>query len=178
MFIRTTSFTIREYTLADMNDLARGFGQSQVLRAVHGRIGKYTRADAKKYITKKIHQYKHKSLVRKKGSESRGYAIERQGKLIGGIGFTDFGDAAEIGYWVAKPYWGQGIMTRVIRVFIGHLRKKYHYHSFQAKVFPFNLSSVRVLQKNGFRFDVRIVKSVRVGNQSLDDLVFVKNYRN
>lgn len=176
MIFKTTSFTIRCYTLADVDELARSFGRPEILRPVRGRSGRYTRADARKYIKKKMRQYQRKNLAHQKGSESRGYAIERQGQLIGGVGFTDFGDTAEIGYWLAKPHWGQGIMTQVIRELMKYLRKKYGYRKFQAKVFPFNLPSARVLQKNGFHFDVRVVNSVRMGRRFLDDLVFVKNF--
>jgi RimJ/RimL family protein N-acetyltransferase len=39
--------------------------------------------------------------------------------LIGGCGFDSLqigkSHRAEIGYWLAKPYWGQGIMTDVVR---------------------------------------------------------------
>ena len=42
---------------------------------------------------------------------------EASGKLIGGFGFDGLtsGHRAEIGYWLAKPYWGCGIMTDVVR---------------------------------------------------------------
>ena len=40
-----------------------------------------------------------------------------RGTLLGGCGFEGlaYGHKAEIGYWVAKPFWGQGIATAVIR---------------------------------------------------------------
>src|SRR5262249_9302862 len=49
-----------------------------------------------------------------------GWAIRNQEELlIGGCGFDEFqvgkSHRAEIGYWLAKPYWGQGIMTAVVR---------------------------------------------------------------
>ena len=40
-------------------------------------------------------------------------------RLIGGLSFTDFeagkSHRAELGYWLAKPFWGRGIMTEVVR---------------------------------------------------------------
>src|SRR4051794_23463999 len=39
--------------------------------------------------------------------------------LIGGCGFNGFqvgkSHRAEVGYWLAKPFWGQGIMTAVVQ---------------------------------------------------------------
>jgi RimJ/RimL family protein N-acetyltransferase len=57
---------------------------------------------------------------------------------------------AEIGYWIAEPYWGRGIATEAVR-----LLKHYAFASFdilrlQAEVFQHNTASMRVLQKNGF----------------------------
>src|SRR5262249_58936836 len=48
------------------------------------------------------------------------WAIRDAGEaLIGGCGFDGFqlghSHRAEIGYWLARPYWGRGIMTAVVR---------------------------------------------------------------
>jgi RimJ/RimL family protein N-acetyltransferase len=44
---------------------------------------------------------------------------EEDGLLIGGCGFDGFqlgkSHRAEIGYWLAKPFWCRGIMTAVVR---------------------------------------------------------------
>ena len=40
-------------------------------------------------------------------------------ELIGEVGAMDLikSEQAEIGYWLAKPYWGQGLMPKVVRCF-------------------------------------------------------------
>jgi RimJ/RimL family protein N-acetyltransferase len=44
--------------------------------------------------------------------------------LIGGCGFDDFragkSHRAEVGYWLAKPFWGRGIMTAVVQRLCRH----------------------------------------------------------
>jgi ribosomal-protein-alanine N-acetyltransferase len=44
--------------------------------------------------------------------------------LIGGCGFDGFqvgkSHRAEIGYWLAKPFWGRGIMTAVVQRLCRH----------------------------------------------------------
>ena len=46
------------------------------------------------------------------------------GALIGGCGFDGFqagkSHRAEVGYWLAKPFWGRGIMTAVVQQAAGH----------------------------------------------------------
>jgi RimJ/RimL family protein N-acetyltransferase len=79
---------------------------------------------------------------------------EQDGSLIGGIGFKelDIGKChrAEVGYWLAKPYWGQGIMTAVVRRACAHAFDAWGLVKTMAHVFAGNVASARVLEKCGF----------------------------
>jgi RimJ/RimL family protein N-acetyltransferase len=72
--------------------------------------------------------------------------------FIGGCGFDGLtkGHRAEIGYWLAKPYWGQGIMTAVVGRACEHAVVQWKLVRITAHVFDFNAASARVLEKNGF----------------------------
>ena len=52
------------------------------------------------------------------GKKQFNYAIEVDGKAAGGIGITVKEDvyekSAELGYWLAKEHWRQGIMSRAV----------------------------------------------------------------
>jgi len=75
--------------------------------------------------------------------------------LIGGIGFDGLtlgkSHLAEIGYWLAKPYWGRGIMTAVVQQVCRHAFEEFGLAKITAHVFPHNRASARVLEKCGFR---------------------------
>ncbi|HEX5625978.1 MAG TPA: GNAT family N-acetyltransferase, partial [Saprospiraceae bacterium] len=47
------------------------------------------------------------------------FAIDVDGEAVGGIGIHPQSDIqrknAELGYWLAEPYWGKGIATRAVR---------------------------------------------------------------
>ncbi|HZS45392.1 MAG TPA: GNAT family protein [Blastocatellia bacterium] len=77
------------------------------------------------------------------------------GHLIGAIGaqLEEIGlhHRAEFGYWLAKPYWGQGITTDAVRVFIRYAFSELKLSKLTADVFAFNTASARVLEKNGFQ---------------------------
>ena len=79
-----------------------------------------------------------------------------EGQLIGGIGLmsmTSRNDhAAEIGYWLAKPYWNKGIMTNCIKKFCKWVFKESGFEivRIQARVFANNEASTKVLLKAGF----------------------------
>jgi RimJ/RimL family protein N-acetyltransferase len=74
--------------------------------------------------------------------------------LIGGCGFDDIqigkSHRAEIGYWLAKPYWGQGIMTAVVRQACEFAFKEWKLVKITSHIFSLNTASARVLEKCGF----------------------------
>ncbi|OAI44925.1 hypothetical protein AYO44_13400 [Planctomycetaceae bacterium SCGC AG-212-F19] len=74
--------------------------------------------------------------------------------LIGGCGFDGFqvgqSHRAEIGYWLAKPFWGQGIMTAVVHQACRYAFAEFGLIKITAHVFAHNPASARVLVKCGF----------------------------
>ena len=59
----------------------------------------------------------------------------------------DEGSKQEVGYWLGREYWGKGIATRALAIFLDHdvtTRPLY------AHVVKHNLASIRVLEKCGF----------------------------
>ena len=56
----------------------------------------------------------------------------------------------EIGYWLAKPFWGRGIMTAVVRTLCDYAFAEFGLVKISAHVFANNPASARVLEKCGF----------------------------
>lgn len=81
------------------------------------------------------------------------FGIDLNGELIGICGFTldDSGDA-ELGYWIGKPYWGQGYATEAARAVMAHGFAKSGVRRFVCKHLTGNDASARVIQKLGFRY--------------------------
>jgi len=109
----------------------------------------YTEADADWWINNHIE-------TRKTRDDDLVLSIRNsEGELIGVIGAHVIGPGAmhraEFGYWLAKPFWGQGIMTATVNVFVRFLFEELHMLKICADVFEFNAASVRVLEKNGFK---------------------------
>lgn len=80
---------------------------------------------------------------------------DEEGQLIGMIGrhyqYGMYSHRDEIGYWLARPYWGQGVMTTVIRKFCQMLFETTNLIRLEATVFEHNEASIRVLVKTGFQ---------------------------
>jgi RimJ/RimL family protein N-acetyltransferase len=96
--------------------------------------------------------------------------------LIGGCGFDGFqigkSHRAEIGYWLAKPYWGQGIMTAVVQQVCQHAFEEFGLVRITAHVFSHNPASARVLEKCGFKQEGSLRKHFLKDGQFLDARLF------
>ena len=75
--------------------------------------------------------------------------------LIGGCGFDSLqvgkSHRAEIGYWLAKPFWGRGIMTAVVRRLCKFGFAEFGLVKITAHVFADNAASAKVLEKCVFQ---------------------------
>lgn len=97
----------------------------------------------------------------------------REAGVIGGIGaFVKNGIAGhsdEIGYWMAAPFRGKGIMTRVLERYTEHLfASRPPLIRIEAWVFEHNRASLRVLEKAGFRQEGFARKMYIKNGQPLD----------
>lgn len=111
--------------------------------------------------------------------KGRVFAIrEKRGRLIGCIGFGEVGaddsKTAEMGYWLAKEYWGRGIMTQVIHQACEIAFEEYHFECIRAGVFLFNQRSMRCLEKNGFRAQ-RARETLVKNGQPMPTKVYLKS---
>ena len=81
-------------------------------------------------------------------------AIDSDGVFAGVIGLNEKGDIfrvnLEIGYWLAKPFWGQGIMSEAIRQMTNVAFRQSDITRVFANVFAENIGSIRALEKNGY----------------------------
>lgn len=143
------SIKLRELKMTDAATIARYLSEKGMLDNMRNYIpNPYTLADGEIFIEKCLAK-DNKEIVR---------AICVDNELIGIISIrpqTDvYSHTAELGYWLAKPYWGQGIMTYAVLNFVGYcwnqnkdLKKIY------ASTFESNPSSRRVLEKAGFQVE-------------------------
>jgi len=101
---------------------------------------------------------------------------DAQGGLLGGVGVHNFNavkpHAAEIGYWLAKPHWGKGIMTQVVRTFSAWAMREMELLRLEAPVYAFNIASQRVLEKCGYKEEGYLRKAYFKNGQYQDGKLF------
>jgi RimJ/RimL family protein N-acetyltransferase len=68
------------------------------------------------------------------------------GQVTGNVVSWDGTDGREVGYWIGREFWGRGIATRALQVFL----KEFPARPLVAHVARHNIASRRVLEKCGF----------------------------
>lgn len=127
----------------------------------------YTRVDARRWI----------EHARTSFPETQ-FAIACGNELVGGIGLTRQEDVhrrcAELGYWLGRRFWGQGIATRAVCALTEHAFETTDLHRIFACVFDGNPASARVLEKAGYVLEGRLRGSVYKRGRLLDQFVYAR----
>ncbi|RYZ58343.1 MAG: N-acetyltransferase [Proteobacteria bacterium] len=99
---------------------------------------------------------------------------EKSGFLIGSVGFDGMvvgqDESAELGYWLAKPYWGQGIMTSAVQKVCELGFRELGLRFISAHVFVHNLGSQKVLKKAKFQKEAYLEQQFLKNGEKIDAL--------
>jgi RimJ/RimL family protein N-acetyltransferase len=94
--------------------------------------------------------------------------ISAAGQVVGYIAHFTRKDLPEVSYELGPQYWGQGFATAALRLFLEELKIRPLY----ARAAKQNVSSIRVLQKNGFA-QMGEDRFVAAGGEEIEEFVFV-----
>ena len=110
------------------------------------------------------------AICRKTDNKAIG-AIEL--KLNGRTDMTERDDECELGYWLGKPFWGQGIVPEAVKEMLRHAFEDCGMQKVWAGYYDGNTKSKRVQEKCGFRYqwksegvDVPLMHEKRTGHVS------------
>ena len=111
------------------------------------------------------------------GKEGVWRSIWVDGQLIGSI-FVERKDEGgktigEIGYMILTPWWSQGIGTEAVRQISEIAFQELALDQIIGQVFPENVASARVLEKNGFWPQETKVGAVEKGGKMIDVKFYV-----
>jgi RimJ/RimL family protein N-acetyltransferase len=94
-------------------------------------------------------------------------AIEIRGEVAGNILCWEANGDWNIGYWIGKTYWGQGIATAALRAMAAELAQR----PLTARVSANNFPSIRVLEKCGFTI-AGTDKFLSPEGKTMEELIF------
>jgi len=104
------------------------------------------------------------------------FAIANKSEAIGSIGLMLGKDVhrftAEMGYWLAEPYWGKGIMTQAVKSMKSYAVRNLKLHRIFAEPYSTNPASVRVLEKADFKCEGILRSNVFKDGRILDQFLY------
>ncbi|WCT72446.1 GNAT family N-acetyltransferase [Sphingomonas naphthae] len=142
MFARTQRLFLRPGWLEDAEPLARAIGDRAVAETLARVPHPYTMDDARAYLAAPEDAWPRLLIFLMDGGEA---------KLAGGIGLDEDDRGINLGYWIARPYWGQGIATEAGRAMLEIADTSLGLDRIVAGHFHGNETSGNVLRKLGFR---------------------------
>ena len=125
-----------------------------------------------------------RDIIRNVLSQRETYALclKDSGKPIGSIGLhlnghtdmTDRDDECELGYWIGKPFWGQGLIPEASRELLRYAFEELGMRAVWCGYYDGNVKSRRVQEKLGFVYqhvteglEVKLMNEVRTGHCNL-----------
>ncbi|MEQ8309406.1 MAG: GNAT family N-acetyltransferase [Sphingopyxis sp.] len=143
MFARTERLLLRPGWLEDAPALAQAIGEEAVVRNLATAPWPYGIEEAQKFLAMPLYPDQPRFLI-----------FARTGgapRLVGGCGIKPDEDGRpELGYWIARPYWGLGFATEAGRQLM-HIARAMNLPKLSAGHFLDNPASGAVLRKLGFR---------------------------
>lgn len=160
------NFKLRPWTLNDLDSLVKYANNPVIAKNMTDKFPyPYTSDNGKAFISFAM-----------QGDPVHIFAIDVNGEAVGGIGLhlqTDIQRKnAELGYWLAEPFWGQGIITAAIRQMTDYGFNTFDVMRIFARPFGTNVGSQKVLEKSGFILEGKFEKTLFKNGEYLDELVY------
>lgn len=159
-------FILRPWKKDDLESLVENANNFNIAKNMtDGFPHPYTLEDGKKFI--EFAMSKNPPLI---------MAIEIDGKAVGGIGLHPQSDIqkknGELGYWLAEPFWGKGIVTEAIKAMVEYGFKHFEIERIFARPFGTNLASQKALEKTGFKLEAHLENTLYKNEEYQDELIY------
>ena len=159
---------LRKWNEADLDSLVKYANNRNIAKwLTNGFPHPYTHADGKAFISMATND-----------NPAKIFAIDVNGEAVGSIGIFPQSDihekSAEMGYWLAEAYWGQGITTKAIQEIVEYGFQTFDIVRIFAKPFSANQNSQRVLEKAGFLLEARLKNAIFKNGEFMDELIYAK----
>lgn len=145
--IGTRRLVLRPLREADAAPMFAHFSDWDVVKFLSSPPWPFTRGDTESFVAQAM----------RPDADETVFAITRKDELIGTIGLRfraashlQSRNGYNVGYWLGRPYWGQGLMTEAARGLIAHTFALTRADAIYSGAFAENLASLRVQEKIGF----------------------------
>jgi [ribosomal protein S5]-alanine N-acetyltransferase len=157
------SITLRALKKADKKPMAELLNNKRITVNLRDLIPfPYTKNDAEFFIN-----------LKKDEDPVMVFGIEYDKQFAGVISLIAQKDvyrkSAEIGYWLGEPFWNKGIITVAVKLITDYGFSQLNLIRIFAGVFEYNLPSMKVLEKNGYKKEGIFEKSLFKSGQVWDE---------
>lgn len=148
--LHTRRLILRPYVSADAGSISELIGDWDVARWLLHVPYPYAEKDAEQYIR-----------ASQQADDIR-FAITLNGRLIGGCSIRD-----DLGYWLGKPFWGQGHATEAMKSVVHHYFARTASDLNSGHMLD-NTTSRRVLEKLGFEDAAQTTQHCTASGKDVD----------
>lgn len=141
MFIRSERLFLRPGWPEEWEDLLALINDEEVVRNLASAPWPYTADDARAFAARSQERLLPNFFVTLPGADGA--------RLVGNVGLSLVDGEVSLGYWIGRPFWGQGYATEAARALLS-LAKALGHRRVVASHFVDNPASGRVLRKLGF----------------------------
>ncbi|MBK6912522.1 MAG: GNAT family N-acetyltransferase [Ignavibacteriales bacterium] len=166
--LETNNLFLQNFTITVVNEIFKIRSDIRVMQYLDKDCHK-TVEDSKKMINEIIQAYKDKSginwIIRKKNTL----------EVIGYIGYWRLnrqGVRAEIGYALKPEYWRKGLMSEAMVRVLEFGFGEFGLHSIEGNVNPQNESSIKILEKFGFKKEAHFKEDYLYKGKYLDSAIY------
>jgi len=161
---------IKKWELSDARDLSAALSNKRIQDNLRdGLPFPYTEQDGKEFIS---------AMLAVDENDIFAFAITVSGKVIGSIGAFRQGNihrkTAELGYYIAEEYWGNGIMTEAVNQLCDYVFSHTDIIRIYAEPFAYNIGSCRVLERAGFQYEGTLRNNAVKNGKVLDMKMYSK----
>lgn len=162
----TPSFELRPWRQDDLTDLVKHANDLSIADNLTNTFPHpYTEEDGLAFLNR----FRSDTPVRV-------FAIVVDGHAVGSIGVFQQDDIfhhnAELGYWLAAPFRGRGIVPAALRQMVDYAFQGWPLKRVFARPFGSNTASQRALEKAGFTLEARLVGTIEKNGRIEDELIY------
>ncbi|RZJ79231.1 MAG: N-acetyltransferase [Flavobacterium sp.] len=159
-------FELRPFLVSDLASLVKHANNYNIAKNLSNKFPfPYTQDDGIKFINLALSSVPNEI-----------FAIVINEEVVGSIGVHPKADIhcknAEIGYWIAEEFWGNGIVPEAVKLMINYGFKSFDITRIYASTYDINIKSQRVLEKSGFVKEAEFKATLYKNGSFYDEVIY------
>jgi len=151
MKLTTKRLILRDIKLSDAENIRKNINNLNVSRYLLSVAHPYTKEDAGWWVNHCAEQQKQKP----RKNYELGITIKPNNEVAGGVGIGSINlkqKKADMGYWIAEPYWRKGYVSEAVKKMIDYAFNKLDIEKIIIPAFVENKGSNALIKKVGGKF--------------------------